>query len=121
MMTFQRHDLAAVQSFTRDQASRSGLPERRLVDLVPAVNELATNAVVHTPGPGTVRIWREDQRLVCEVTDPGTTSGTGDGRQRTSLRQVEGHGLWMVTRACDLVELRTGLAGTSVRVCYNLV
>lgn len=110
-----------MRRFTRGQASRTGLPERRLIDLVLAVNELATNAVVHTPGPGTVRIWQEDKRLVCEVTDPGTTSGTGEGYQRPSPRQVEGHGLWMVTRACDLVELRTGFAGTSVRVYYNLV
>jgi hypothetical protein len=54
------------------------LPERRLVDLVLAVNELA------------------------------------------SPRRIEGHGLWMVTSACDLIELRTGLAGTSVRVYDNL-
>lgn len=75
---------------------------------------------MHTPGPGTVRIWQVDKRLVCEVTDRGTTSGTGDGHQRTSPRRLEGHGLWMVTRACDLVELQTGLTGTSVRVYYDL-
>lgn len=67
-----------------------------------------------------MRIRQEGRRLACEVTDPGTTSGTGNGHQRTSLRQVEGHGLWMATRVCDLVESRTGLAGTSVRVCYDL-
>lgn len=78
MLAFQRHDLAAGRRFIRDQASRTGLPERRLVDLVLAVNELA------------------------------------------SPRQNEGHGLWMVTRACDLIELRTGLAGTSVRVYDSL-
>jgi hypothetical protein len=38
----------------------------------------------------------------------------------TSLRRVEGQGLWMVTKVCDLVELRTGLAWASVRVRYDL-
>ena len=61
MMTFQRDDLAAVRRFTCDQASRTGLPERRLIDLVLAVNELATNVVVHTRGPSTVRIWQGGQ------------------------------------------------------------
>ena len=72
------------------------------------------------PGTGPLT-GREIRFRKTRKTEQAAQIELGDGRQRTSPRQVEGHGLWMVTRACDLVELRTGFAGTSVRVYYNLV
>ncbi len=38
------------------------------------------------------------------------------GRQRPAPDAPGGHGLWLVNQICDLVELRSGPAGTSIRM-----
>lgn len=43
-----RDDLEAVRRFTAAQARQAGLDPGRITDLVIAVNELATNTLVHT-------------------------------------------------------------------------
>ncbi len=52
-------------------AARAGLAEGRAADLLLAVNEVATNSLLHGGGRGTVRLWREADALVCEVRDEG--------------------------------------------------
>jgi anti-sigma regulatory factor (Ser/Thr protein kinase) len=85
------------------------LRREQVDDLVLAVNELATNSILHASGRGVLRMWREDDTAVCEVSD----SGTGFPPSFTGL---SGFGIVMVNLLCDLVRTHTSHKGTTVRV-----
>jgi hypothetical protein len=85
------------------------LRREQVEDLVLAVNELATNSILHASGRGVLRLWREGDTAVCEVSD----SGTGFPPSFTGL---SGFGIVMVNLLCDLVRTHTSNSGTTVRV-----
>ncbi|MEU7479599.1 anti-sigma factor RsbA family regulatory protein [Lentzea sp. NPDC042327] len=85
------------------------LRREQVDDLVLAVNELATNSILHASGRGVLRFWREGDTAVCEVSD----SGTGFPPSFTGL---SGFGIVMVNLLCDLVRTHTSHSGTTVRV-----
>ena len=97
-------------------AAAAGLGPDRTADLVLAVDEIASNSLRHGGGRGTLRIWREDGALVCEVRDAGRIEDPLAGRQRPALDRDGGRGLWRVNQLCDLVQLRSFLDGAAVRV-----
>jgi anti-sigma regulatory factor (Ser/Thr protein kinase) len=109
-------DMAPVRQFIADHAVRMGVPAGRLDDFTLAVNEVATNAVRHGAGHGEMRLWATDRRVVCEITDPGTATDNFLGFLRADAHAEQGHGLWIARQICDLLEMRTGDAGTSVRL-----
>ncbi|GHH31573.1 anti-sigma factor RsbA family regulatory protein [Lentzea cavernae] len=86
-----------------------GLRREQVEDLVLAVNELATNSILHASGRGVLRMWREDDAVVCEVSD------TGAGFP-PSFTGLSGFGIVMVNLLCDLVRTHTSHSGTTVRV-----
>jgi len=109
--------LASVRKFVADEAQRLGLAEEGVKCLVLATNELVTNSLRHGPGEGTVRLWREDGAMVCEVRDRGHFSPAPlVGRQRPNIEQVGGRGLWLANQLCDLVQIRAEEEGTVVRL-----
>ncbi|NKE62255.1 sensor histidine kinase [Lentzea sp. PSKA42] len=85
------------------------LRREQVEDLVLAVNELATNSILHASGRGVLRMWREGDAVVCEVSD----SGKGFPPSFTGL---SGFGIVMVNLLCDLVRTHTSHTGTTVRV-----
>ena len=121
VLSYQRGNLPLVRRFARDHASRAGLAGQGLDDLVIAVHELAANTIAHADGHGTLRIWTEQERLVCEVTDTGHITDPLAGRHLGSRPQAGGHGLSVVHQVCDFVEVRSGTFGTNIRVYRDLV
>jgi anti-sigma regulatory factor (Ser/Thr protein kinase) len=112
-----RASLASVREFTADRARRAGLAPRRVSDLVIAVSELTANTLAHTSGPGTLTMWVTDDEVICQVQDQGQITDPLAGRVRPAPDAPGGgRGLWVVYQACDRVEIRTGPAGTTVRV-----
>jgi anti-sigma regulatory factor (Ser/Thr protein kinase) len=117
-------DLRAVRDVVAAHAERAGLDEDRTADLVLAVGEVAANTVRHAPGDGLLQIWQAgtestDTRLpgaelICQITDAGQITDPLAGRR--SPAETGGLGLWVVHQLCDLVELRTGERGTTVRM-----
>jgi anti-sigma regulatory factor (Ser/Thr protein kinase) len=107
---------AELRELVARHAVAAGLDPSRAADLVLAVDELATNSLRHGGGRGTLRIWRDDAALVCEVRDAGRFEDPLAGRERPSVDRDGGRGLWMVNQLCDLVQLRTLASGAVVRV-----
>ena len=97
-------------------AKRAGLGRHGVADLVTATSELAANSVVHGGGRGTLRLWREQEWLLVEVEDRGLIEEPLVGRVRPPISQEGGRGLWLANQLCDLVQIRSGEAGTTVRL-----
>jgi anti-sigma regulatory factor (Ser/Thr protein kinase) len=113
---FDSTSLARVRALAREQAEEAGFSRPQQDDFVLAVSELATNSVRHGGGKGVARIWEEDGALVCDVTDLGRLRDPLAGRVRPLPGQAGGHGLWLVTQVCDLVQIRPFADGTTIRV-----
>jgi anti-sigma regulatory factor (Ser/Thr protein kinase) len=115
-LSFTTGYLRAVRRFVLRHASAAGLRSTRANDLVLAVNELAANSVRFGGGQGTLWIWSSAAALVCEVEDDGQLLQPLAGRRKPEGSDESGRGLWMVNQLCDLVQLRSSPAGTTVRV-----
>ncbi|MEU3644513.1 anti-sigma factor RsbA family regulatory protein [Lentzea sp. NPDC034063] len=85
------------------------LRREQVEDLMLAVNELATNSILHASGRGVLRMWREGDTAVCEVSDEGAGFPP-------SFTGLSGFGIVMVNLLCDLVRTHTSHSGTTVRV-----
>jgi anti-sigma regulatory factor (Ser/Thr protein kinase) len=113
---FSFDDLVAVREDVIDAALGAGVPTERTADLALALHEVATNSVKHGTGEGVLRIWRDDDALVCEIRDAGRIEDPLVGRTRPAWDDEGGRGLWMANHLCDLVRVRSGPAGTTIRV-----
>ena len=109
-------DLRATRAFATRHLRAAGLGDRRLEDAVLAVDEAATNALVHGTGTTALRIWRDGDRVICEVSDEGRLEEPLAGRRRPQPDWSGGRGVWLMNQLCDLVELRPTHAGTVVRL-----
>ena len=113
---FDRADLAEVRRRVEESAEAAGLSGSRMTDLILAASELAANSVAHGGGGGTLRLWTEDSRLLVEFHDGGRIEDPLVGRVRPSITQEGGRGLWLANQLCDLVQIRSGEDGTTVRL-----
>ncbi|HTI28599.1 MAG TPA: sensor histidine kinase [Kutzneria sp.] len=118
--TFVRFDLDSVTGVRENaagKARRFGLDADAVERFTLAVHEVMVNSVDHGGGGGMVRLWTEDDDLVCEVRDEGVITDPLVGRRRPTLAQPRGRGMWMVNQLCDLVQVRSSAAfGTVVRL-----
>jgi anti-sigma regulatory factor (Ser/Thr protein kinase) len=113
---FARRDLRQLRETVGRWAERSGLSPDRRDDLALVVHELASNSVRHGGGAGTLRIWREPDDLVVEVSDAGQLGDALAGRHRGGDTDEGGRGLWLAHQLADLVQIRRSPAGMTVRV-----
>jgi anti-sigma regulatory factor (Ser/Thr protein kinase) len=112
--------LEALRFLVGRAAAEAGLVASRAADLVLAVHELATNTLRHGGGRGTLRIWREPDALLCEVSDAGRLDHPLAGRERPLAGQPGGRGLWLVNQLSDLAQIRCFEAGSVVRLHMRL-
>jgi anti-sigma regulatory factor (Ser/Thr protein kinase) len=111
-----RSSLRAVRAMVTAACERAGLSVMRAADMTLAVSELAANTLRHTPAGGTAYAWQSDGELMCQISDSGFISDPLAGFLQPRPGQLGGQGLWLVNQVCDLVELRTGEAGTAIRL-----
>jgi anti-sigma regulatory factor (Ser/Thr protein kinase) len=111
-----RSDLRPVRAFVADEADRAGLSGSRRTDLVIAASEVAANTLKHTAGPGLVRVWVTSDEILCQFDDSGYISEPLAGYGRPAADEPGGQGLWLVNQVCDLAEIRSSAAGTTIRL-----
>jgi anti-sigma regulatory factor (Ser/Thr protein kinase) len=110
-------ELHVVRDRVAECARRHGVDGGRLRDLLIAVTEVAANSIRHGGGRGSLKLWAERGRVVCEFHDAGHISDPLAGRVRPSLEQNGGRGLWLVQQLCDLVQIRSDAeSGTTIRL-----
>lgn len=111
-------DLRSVRAAVSRYAQDAGLTADRLPDLVIAVGEVIANTLRHTSGGGTAYIWHTRSEVICQISDTGRITDPLVGLRRPV--GPGGLGLWVVNQVCDLVELRTGARGTTIRMHMSL-
>jgi anti-sigma regulatory factor (Ser/Thr protein kinase) len=107
--------LAELRTFVARQATAAGLTSRRVDDLVLAANEIACNSLLYAGGGADVRIWR-DHTVVCEVRDAGVITDPLIGRVLPGAEEHDARGVWIANQVCDMVQVRSSVAGTTVRL-----
>jgi anti-sigma regulatory factor (Ser/Thr protein kinase) len=113
VLDFNLADLRLVRRLVTSMAVASGLPGSRAEELALAVNEIASNAVVHGSPPATLRIWQGDGEFICEVSDAG--EGIKDvlaGQLAPPPDGIGGRGIWLARMLSDAVEIRNGTGCT---------
>jgi anti-sigma regulatory factor (Ser/Thr protein kinase) len=113
-------DLAEVRALVRRCTKEAGLSEKRAIDLVIAVGEVAANTVQHAQTAGTLDIWHDDGEIICQITDAGVIRDPHPGSRRPHPSATAGYGLWMVNQVCDKVDLHSDENGTTIRMHMNL-
>jgi len=113
---FSTGDLAALRHLLAEWTTTEMLGPQASEDLVLAVNELATNSIRYGGGGGRLLLWREHDTLICEVHDAGHIKDPLIGRSRPGPDEHTGRGLWLVNELCDLVQIRSSPAGSTIRV-----
>lgn len=115
---FDQAQVTELRHSVTSGAYTAGLRGQRLDDFVLAVNELITNAVRHGGGQGSLRLWRQAEVLICEVTDhgDGISAHRLADRSRPAPDTAGGWGLWLARELSDSMEVETGTAGTLVRI-----
>jgi anti-sigma regulatory factor (Ser/Thr protein kinase) len=117
-MQFCQDDLAGVRDLARRLAALTGLDASRTADLVYALNEVATNSVRHGGGNGTLLFWEDSGSIVCEVRDRGRYDNPLADRERAG--SLGPRGLWLANQLVDLVQIRSDLTGTVVRLLLRV-
>ena len=114
--TFLPGDIANVGQLVGQHTETAGQRPDRTTDLVTAVTEVATNSIRHGGGRGTLRMWRQEDAVVCEIADTGNITDPLVGRRTPSPATEAGRGGRLVNQLCDLVQTRSGPDGTTVRL-----
>jgi anti-sigma regulatory factor (Ser/Thr protein kinase) len=115
---FSLESLYNLRAEVAAHASHLGLAEPQLRHLLVVATELATNAVRHGGGSGRLRLWRDGDAIVCEVSDegPGITMPHQVGTKPVPLNTDGGRGLWLVRHFTDSLEIVNNHPGTTVTV-----
>ncbi|GII24772.1 sensor histidine kinase [Planosporangium mesophilum] len=111
--------LRQVRRFVVAHAATADLSPERADDLCVAVNELASNTLRYTAGPGRLSIWTEADVLVCQIDDDGHITDPTVGRVPPGHDRTGGRGLLLAHRLCDLTCIHSSGEGTRIRVHVN--
>jgi hypothetical protein len=96
------------------QAIAADLLSDTVVDLTDVVRELVVEGLGRGSAGVRVRLWDQDEALVCEITDRSVIDDFLVGRRPPSTSGCEP--LWFANQVFDLVQVRSGGSGTSVRL-----
>jgi MEDS: MEthanogen/methylotroph, DcmR Sensory domain/Histidine kinase-like ATPase domain len=120
-LPFERlEDLRAVRRFVECHARRWAMHELELIKFREAADTIAINAVKHGSPPMELRLWAEDEVMVCEVVDFGHWRPCGLIGFLPPDPGTGIEGLWGARMLVDTVQVRTGWSGTIVRLRNRL-
>ncbi|WP_214416927.1 anti-sigma factor RsbA family regulatory protein [Sphaerisporangium fuscum] len=109
-------DLRALRHRLAEGACALGMSSEQTQRLILAVGELATNTLQHADGRGRVRMWADGDGVICDVIDLGQMTAPFPGYLAPAPDASSGHGLWVVRQLCTLMQIRTQMPGTQIRL-----
>jgi hypothetical protein len=110
------NDGPQVADWVRRWAEGSGLSVAKARRLASAMRDI-TQDTVHRPGRSEVlQLWQEGSALICQIHDAAHVQDPLIGRRPDGQENARGMVLRRANDLCDLVQVRSGAAGTTVRV-----
>ncbi|WP_336206277.1 sensor histidine kinase [Nonomuraea sp. LPB2021202275-12-8] len=119
-LRFDSTNLAAARTLAASSAAELGFEPAKVDDVRLVVAELGANSLDHGGGSGVIRVWREGDRLVCEVRDSGHITDPLAGRKPVDPRVAGSRGLLIVNLLSDLVRVHTRAGATVIRAYFDL-
>ncbi|MBX7266784.1 ATP-binding protein [Micromonospora sp. Llam7] len=113
--SFTAQTVTALRHLLAARIAAAGLTGDVAEDLVLAVHELVTNAVLHGGGHGRLDLFRQADLLICEVTDSGHQPGGDLAVNLPATNTPGGRGLWLahhLTGALTLARRPDGMTAT---------
>jgi hypothetical protein len=111
---FTAHNMSRLYAYIKLELYVAGLPAGAAGDLAATTQQLALNSLQRGAAEVTVQIWSQPHSLICEVVDDTVIDDVLLGRRAPVDDKHDG--LWHANQLFDLVQMRSSLAGTTVRV-----
>lgn len=111
---FTAKNLDRLPMFLKLEGHVAGLGLRQATDLAAATHGLAAGSLKRGSTCGVIRMWRQQRSVVYEVADNTFVDDPLAGRRAPLVDSADA--LWTANQLCDLVQLRSTQAGTTVRV-----
>jgi anti-sigma regulatory factor (Ser/Thr protein kinase) len=123
--------LSALREAVLATAAAAGLSRDRSIDVMLAAHELAANVIRHGSGRGRLSMRVTKRTVSCQVSDVWTAVMPGFGGRRQAGSSAvatappswpveHGHGLWLVRKTADQVQVTAGPSGSVVFMTFNL-
>ena len=123
--------LSALREAVLAAAAAAGLSRDRSIDVMLAAHELAANVIRHGSGRGRLSMRVTKRTVSCQVSETLTAGVPELAGQRqaddpavapapTSWPVEHGHGLWLVRKTADQVQVTAGPFGSVVSMTFNL-
>ena len=111
---FTARNASRLYTYIKLELYVAGLPIGAAGDLAAATQHLALNSLQRGAVEVTVQMWSQPHALICEVVDDTVIDEVLLGRRVPVDDEYDG--LWRANQLCDLVQMRSSSAGTTVRV-----
>lgn len=105
-----------VADWVRRWAEASGLSGRRSGRLATATRTIAQASVTQPGHSEVLQLWQDCSAFVCQIHDPGHIQDPMIGWRAEDQDTPRGRALRIANELCDLVQVRSGPRGTTVRV-----
>ena len=112
-LPFDADGLYALRSALAAHASQLGAPEEQIENLLIVAGELATNAIRHGGGTGTLRLRHRGGVLSCQVTDqgPGFADSTVGSTPPDPADSSASRGIWICRNLTEEFAIGTNPEG----------
>ncbi|MET0865996.1 MAG: sensor histidine kinase [Nakamurella sp.] len=110
------HDGHQVADWVRRWAEGSGLAAPRSVRLATAIRGIAQASTGHSGRSEVLQMWQDGSALICQLHDSAQVHDPLIGRRPDGQENSRGLALRAANQTCDLVQVRSGPQGTTVRV-----
>jgi hypothetical protein len=111
---FTADNMSRLYTYIKLELYVAGLPARAAGDIAATAQQLALNSLQRGAAEVTVQMWSQPHALICEVVDDTVIDDVLLGRRVPA--EDEHDGLWHANQLCDLVQMRSSSAGTTVRL-----
>jgi hypothetical protein len=116
VFAYDRTRLSALRKRVGQAAEGVGIEPREAADLVAAPVSWRPTASPTAAALARCTSGRDDGHLLIDFEDRGRIEEPLAGRLHPATDQRGGRGLWLANQLCDLVQIRSGAFGTTVRV-----
>jgi MEDS: MEthanogen/methylotroph, DcmR Sensory domain len=105
-----------VADWVRRWAEGSGLTATRSGRLASAMRAISQVSASRSGRSEVLQMWQEGSSLICQIHDDGRVQDPLIGRRPNAQENARGRAIGVANELCDLVQVRSGACGTTVRV-----